>query len=127
VRSSGRRGEVGPARWAVSAYFLAAGMTAGVRMARVPAAKVQAHLSDGTLGIALFSIPVGLVIGAALAEPLAERLVDRVGSTLLLRVSAGRRRCLQRAPRRHRGPLAPPANQPHRPRRQPSSRRPGIE
>jgi MFS family permease len=74
---------VGQARWAVSAYFLAVGMTAGAWMARVPAAKVQAHLSDGTLGIALFSIPVGLVLGAALAE----RLVDRLGSTLLLRVS----------------------------------------
>jgi len=83
VRGSGQRGEAGQARWAVSAYFLAVGMTAGAWMARVPAAKVQAHLSDGTLGVALFSIPVGLVLGAALAE----RLVDRMGSTLLLRIS----------------------------------------
>ena len=81
LRSSGRRGEARTARWAVSAYFLVMGLTGGAWMARVPAAKQQAHLSDGTLGVALFAIPVGLVLGAALAE----RLVDRVGSTLLVR------------------------------------------
>jgi fucose permease len=52
------------------------GVTAGVWMARIPAVKAQAHLSDGTLGVALFAVPVGLVIGAAVAG----RLVDRVGS-----------------------------------------------
>jgi fucose permease len=52
------------------------GLTAGVWMARIPAVKAQAHLSDGTLGVALFAVPAGLVIGAAVAE----RLVDRVGS-----------------------------------------------
>jgi fucose permease len=83
VRASGRRGVVRQARWAVSAYFLVMGLTGGVWMARIPAAKAQAHLSDGILGIALFAVPVGLVLGAALAE----RLVDRVGSTLLARVS----------------------------------------
>jgi fucose permease len=58
------------------------GLTGGVWMARVPSAKSQAHLSDGTLGVALFAVPVGLVLGAALAE----RLVDRVGSSLLGRI-----------------------------------------
>jgi MFS family permease len=67
----------------VSAYFLVMGLTAGVWMARVPAAKAQVHLSDGTLGVALFALPVGLVLGAALAE----RLVDRLGSALLCRVA----------------------------------------
>jgi MFS family permease len=52
------------------------GLTAGVWMARIPAVKAQAHLSDGTLGAALFAVPVGLMIGAAVAD----RLVDRVGS-----------------------------------------------
>jgi fucose permease len=52
------------------------GLTAGVWMARIPAIKAQAHLSDGTLGLALFAVPAGLVIGAAVAE----RLVDRAGS-----------------------------------------------
>jgi fucose permease len=83
VRGSGRRGETGSARWAVSAYFLVMGLTGGVWMARIPAAKAQAHLSDGVLGVALFAIPVGLVLGTVLAE----RLVDRVGSTLLVRIS----------------------------------------
>ncbi|HVT67182.1 MAG TPA: MFS transporter, partial [Trebonia sp.] len=58
------------------------GLTGGVWMARVPAAKAQVHLSDGTLGVALFAVPVGLVLGAALAE----RLVDRAGSALLARI-----------------------------------------
>jgi predicted MFS family arabinose efflux permease len=52
-------------------------------MARVPAVKAQAHLSDGTLGAALFAVPIGLVLGAALAE----RLVDRVGSAWVARVA----------------------------------------
>jgi fucose permease len=59
------------------------GLTGGVWMARVPAAKAQAHLSDGTLGIALLAAPIGLMLGAALAE----RLVDRVGSTILCRIT----------------------------------------
>jgi len=74
---------VGSARWAVSAHFLVMGLTGGVWMARVPAAKSQVHLSDGTLGIALLAVPVGLVLGAALAE----RLVDRVGSAVLGRIT----------------------------------------
>ena len=57
------------------------GLTNGMWNARIPAAKSQAHLSDATLGIALFAVPVGLVLGAALAE----RLVDRAGSAVLVR------------------------------------------
>jgi fucose permease len=71
------------ARWAVSAHFLIMGWCSGVWLARVPAAKTQAHLSDGALGIALFAVPVGLVLGAGLAE----RLVDRLGSAPLVRVT----------------------------------------
>jgi MFS family permease len=67
----------------VSAHFLVMGLTAGVWMARVPAAKAQVHLSDGTLGVALFALPAGLVLGAALAE----RLVDRLGSAVLCRIA----------------------------------------
>jgi len=70
------------ARWAVSAYFMVMGMISGVWLARIPAVKAQAHLSDGTLGAALFAVPIGLVLGAALAE----RLVDRVGSAHVTRV-----------------------------------------
>jgi fucose permease len=77
------------ARWAVSVYFLFMGLTAGVWMARIPAVKAQAHLSDGTLGVALFAVPVGLVLGAAAAE----RLVDRVGSAGVAR-ACGVANCL---------------------------------
>jgi len=82
VGDSGALGVVRRARWAVSAYFLIMGLTAGVWMARIPAIKAQAHLSDGTLGVALFAVPVGLMAGAAVAE----RLVDRVGSAGLCRL-----------------------------------------
>ncbi len=58
------------------------GMVAGVWLARIPAVKAQARLSDGTLGFALFAVPVGVVLGATLAE----RLVDRVGSAWVARV-----------------------------------------
>ena len=85
----------------MSAHFLVMGLTGGVWMARIPAAKAQAHLSDGTLGVALFAVPVGLVLGAALAE----RLVDRVGSALL--VPDRRRRQLRW--RRDAGPRPDPA------------------
>lgn len=69
------------ARVAVSTYFAVMGMASGVWMARIPAVKAQAHLSDGALGAALFALPVGLVIGSFGAE----RLVDRVGSAPLVR------------------------------------------
>jgi fucose permease len=77
-----QRGSAGAARWAVSAIFLVMGLTGGVWNARIPAAKSQVHLSDGTLGLALFAVPLGLVVGAALAE----RLVDRMGSARLARI-----------------------------------------
>ena len=79
----GRWGSLRLARWAVSAQFLVTGLIGGTWMARVPAAKAQAHLSDGTLGAALVAVPIGLVLGAALAE----RLVDRVGSAWVTRVA----------------------------------------
>jgi len=81
------------ARQGTSAYFFVMGMTAGVWMARIPAVKAQAGLSDAALGAALFAVPVGLVLGAALAE----RLVDRVGSALVARV-AGVGNCLLAVP-----------------------------
>jgi len=77
-----RRGSLGPARAAISATFLVMGLTGGMWNARIPAARTQVHLSDGTLGLALFAVPVGLVLGAALAE----RLVDRAGSAVLVRI-----------------------------------------
>ena len=81
------------ARQAASAHFFVMGMVSGVWMARIPAVKEQAGLSDAALGAALFAVPVGLVLGAALAE----RLVDRVGSALVARV-AGVGNCLLAVP-----------------------------
>ena len=81
------------ARQGTSAYFFVMGMIAGVWMARIPAVKAQAGLSDAALGVALFAVPVGLVLGTALAE----RLVDRVGSALVARV-AGVGNCLLAVP-----------------------------
>ena len=81
------------ARQGTSAYFFVMGMIAGVWLARIPAVKAQAGLSDAALGVALFAVPVGLVLGTALAE----RLVDRVGSALVARV-AGVGNCLLAVP-----------------------------
>jgi fucose permease len=82
MRGAGERERsVRGARAAVSAFFLLMGMTTGVWLARVPAVKAQANLSDGLLGVALFAVPVGLVIGAAAAS----RLVDRLGSARVIR------------------------------------------
>ncbi len=74
--------ELRRARIAVSTYFAVMGLVAGVWLARIPAIKAQAHLSDGTLGVALFAIPVGLLAGSFLAG----RLVDRAGSAVLARI-----------------------------------------
>ncbi|HET6189635.1 MAG TPA: MFS transporter, partial [Trebonia sp.] len=81
------------ARQGVSAHFFVMGMISGVWLARIPAVKAQAGLSDAALGVALFAAPVGLVLGAALAE----RLVDRVDSALVARV-AGVGNCLLAVP-----------------------------
>jgi fucose permease len=81
------------ARQGASAHFFVMGMVSGVWMARIPAVKEQAGLSDAALGVALFAVPVGLVLGAALAE----RLVDHVGSALVARV-AGVGNCLLAVP-----------------------------
>ena len=59
------------------------GLTNGVWVARIPAVKAQAHLSDAVLGVTLFAVPIGLLLGAAAAE----RLVDRVGSARVAWVS----------------------------------------
>jgi MFS family permease len=87
VRSSGGSREridqrLRRARFAVSAYFLVMGLTGGIWMARIPAIKAQAHLSDATLGVALLTVPVGLMIGSFVAE----RIVDRAGSARLARI-----------------------------------------
>ena len=71
------------ARVTVSLCFMVMGMTSGAWTSRIPAIKEQAHLSDGTLGVALFAVPIGLVLGAAAAE----RLVDRAGSARVAWIS----------------------------------------
>jgi fucose permease len=68
---------------AVSLCFMVMGMANGAWTSRIPAVKAQAHLSDGTLGVALFAVPIGLVLGAAAAE----RLVDRAGSARVAWIS----------------------------------------
>jgi fucose permease len=83
VRNSGAWTAARQARVAVSLCFMIMGLTNGVWVARIPAVKAQAHLSDAVLGVALFAVPIGLLLGAAAAE----RLVDRVGSARVAWVS----------------------------------------
>jgi MFS family permease len=59
------------------------GLTTGVWVSRIPAIKQQAHLTDTSLGLAEFAVPVGLLAGTILAG----RLVDRAGSARVTKVS----------------------------------------
>jgi MFS family permease len=68
--------EMRRARVAVLAYFFLLGMVGAVWVARIPAIKHHLELSDGTLGVALLAMPVGLV----LVMSVCGRLVDRFGS-----------------------------------------------
>jgi MFS family permease len=52
------------------------GLADGVWLARLPAVKEHLGLSDARLGVALLAAPVGLVVVAAFAD----RLIDRLGS-----------------------------------------------
>ncbi|HEY2687162.1 MAG TPA: MFS transporter [Streptosporangiaceae bacterium] len=67
----------------VAVLFAALGILNGVWAARIPAVKAGLGLSDGSLGVALISAPVGLVL-ATLA---AGRIVDRFGSSRPARVA----------------------------------------
>jgi MFS family permease len=64
------------ARLTVAAYLALLGVADGVWLARIPAVKQHLGLSDGVLGAALLAAPAGLVLVAAVAD----RLIDRVGS-----------------------------------------------
>ena len=67
----------------MAVLFAALGILNGVWAARIPAVKAGLGLSDGALGVALISAPVGLVL-ATLA---AGRIVDRYGSSRPARVA----------------------------------------
>jgi MFS family permease len=64
------------ARIAVLTYFAALGLANGVWLARIPAVKQSLHLTDGLLGLALLSAPVGLIVMVLFAS----RIVHGVGS-----------------------------------------------
>ena len=67
----------------MAVLFTALGILNGVWAVRIPAVKAGLGLSDGSLGVALISAPVGLVL-ATLA---AGRIVDRFGSSRPARVA----------------------------------------
>jgi MFS family permease len=75
---------LGAARAAITAYFCLFGVVLAVWITRIPAIKERLHLSDGVLGIALFSISAGLL----LVTLFAGRLVDRFGSAWVTRVAS---------------------------------------
>jgi MFS family permease len=74
---------LGAPRAAITAYFCLFGVVLAVWITRIPAIKERLHLSDGVLGIALFSISAGLL----LVTVFAGRLVDRFGSAWVTRVA----------------------------------------
>ncbi len=63
-------------RVVITLFFLGDGLLLGSWASRIPAVQAQAHLSNATLGIALFASS----LGALVAMPVAGRLCDRIGS-----------------------------------------------
>jgi len=60
------------------------GLVFGVWVTRIPAVKQRLHLSDGTLGVALFATSAGLIVVTLVAG----RLVDRFGSARVTRLAS---------------------------------------
>jgi MFS family permease len=83
ARSWPARRELRRARLAVLTYFAALGLANGGWLARIPAVKQSLHLTDGVLGLALLSAPVGLVIVVLVAS----RVVHRLGSRRPTRIA----------------------------------------
>lgn len=71
-----------PARIAVAGVFLINGIVQANWVARIPA--VQSHLgaNNGALGLALFGLPIGLLIAAPLSGWLVSRRGSRIVTTL---------------------------------------------
>ena len=70
------------ARLSVSVTFVLHATVSGTWAPRVPALKAQAGLTDGELGLALFGMAAGLLLGTRLAGA----PVDRYGSRPVLRI-----------------------------------------
>ena len=65
------------------AHFFVLGAATATWAARLPAIKSELHLSDGSLGLALFALPAGSVVTLALSG----RITDRFGAVRVLRVA----------------------------------------
>jgi MFS family permease len=70
-------------RVAVLAHFFVLGAATATWAARLPAIKSELHLTDGTLGLALFALPAGSVVTLALSG----RITDKFGAVRVLRVA----------------------------------------
>jgi MFS family permease len=71
------RREVRRARLAVLTFFAALGLANGGWLARIPTVKQNLHLSDGVLGLALLSAPLGLVVMVLFASRVVHRFASR--------------------------------------------------
>jgi MFS family permease len=67
----------------VLAHFFLLGVAQATFAARLPAIKSELHLSDGSLGLALFATPAGSVLTLALSG----RITDRFGAVQVMRVA----------------------------------------
>jgi MFS family permease len=76
-------GQLRRARVAVLAHFFVLGAATATWAARLPAIKSELHLTDGSLGLALFAAPAGGVVTLALSG----RITDRFGAVRVLRVA----------------------------------------
>ena len=75
--------EMRRARMATLGYFFLLGVVLSTWDSRLPAIKSSLHLSDSTLGVALFAVPAGSVVTLALSG----RAVDRFGAVRVMWIS----------------------------------------
>jgi MFS family permease len=75
--------ELRRARIAVFGHFFVLGVATATWSARLPAIKESLHLSDGSLGLALFAVPAGSVLTLLMSG----RIVDRFGAARVVRIA----------------------------------------
>jgi MFS family permease len=67
----------------VLGHFFVLGVATATWSARLPAIKESLHLSDGSLGLALFAVPAGSVLTLLMSG----RIVDRFGAARVVRIA----------------------------------------
>jgi len=71
-------------RIAIAVFFFVAGLCFASWASRIPTIKLSLHLNEGSLGLILFSLPIGTMISL----PFTGWIIARLGSRLVLLAAA---------------------------------------